>query len=204
VLQQQWKNAGTGEKLVVLGAGILAAAWLIGVVVNGLWFAAAGAQTFGILAVLAAIVAMVIVFFNGASDGKLPSHYGATILALSLVMVAFVGLSAWSVFSLNGTMKTFSDCAKQDAAACNKIAGMSVSDQIHELLLTSDSAGVSQKTIADGESSLTGLVNYATSQTPIPSMPASVWIATVGLLLGAAAALWGAFMQWTIDRAAAA
>jgi hypothetical protein len=202
VLQQQWRNASAGEKFVVLGAAVIVAAWLIGVVVNGIWWDVAGAQTQGLLAAMAAIVAAVVVYFNGASNGKLPARYESVLLTLAVVVVAFVALSAWSVFNLNSNMGNFSDCSKGATAACQKVASLSVNEQLGELRLTADNAGVGQKTVEAGSSALSGLAAYKTSKTVVPTMPVSTWVAAVGLIVGAALMAWGAFQHWTINRAA--
>ena len=203
MLQRQWKNATSGEKFVVLGAAIAIVAWLLGVAVNGIWWDAAGAQTLGLLAVTAAVVAVVVVFFNGASDGSLPSNYGAILLILALVVIVFVALTAWSVFSLNSAMGNFADCVKKDAAACTKVGSQSINDFINEMKLIADSAGVGQKTVTAGSAALSGLLNTSSSSTVIPSLPVSTLVATVGLIVGAASMAWGSFQQWTTGKAAA-
>jgi hypothetical protein len=203
VLQRQWKNATSGEKFVVLGAAIAIVAWLLGVAVNGIWWDAAGAQTLGLLAVTAAVVAVVVVLFNGASDGSLPSNYGAILLILALVVIVFVALTAWSVFSLNSAMGSFADCVKKDAAACAKVGSQSINDFINEMKLIADSAGVGQKTVTAGSAALSGLLNTSSSSTAIPSLPVSTLVATVGLIVGAASMAWGSFQQWTTGKAAA-
>jgi hypothetical protein len=206
VLQQQWANASTGEKSVALGAAVTVAAWLLGVVVNGIWWDVAGAQTLGLVAVLAAVVVLVVIAFNGASNGALPGSYGTVLLVLAGVVIVFVALAAWSVFSLNTTMGTFKDCVSGGAtsSACAKVANFSINDVINELRLTADSAGVGQESVATGGASLSSLVSFSSSNNAIPSMPISTWVAAVGLIAGAACMAWGSFQQWTTGKTNAA
>ena len=201
MLQQQWRNAGIGERLVVLGAVVVALSWLIGVVVNSLWWEVAGAQTPGLLVVTAALVALVCVYFNGASEGKLPAHYGVGLMLLGVIMAVFVGLTAWSVFTLNNTVTTFSACTRHDANACAKIDNMQVRDQLNEILLTADARDVARQTVPDGQQPLQDIVNYSNTHRGVPLMPVSVWIGTIGLMLGTVLLLWGGFSQWTREKA---
>jgi hypothetical protein len=47
------------EKIIGGGAVVAVASWLVGVLITGNWYSASGAQTTGLLAVIAAVAALV-------------------------------------------------------------------------------------------------------------------------------------------------
>jgi hypothetical protein len=203
VLRQQWMNATTGEKFVVLGAAVMVAGWLLGVIVNGIWWDVSGAQTMGLLAALVAVLAAAVVYFNGASKGAVPADEGVVLVVLSVVAIVFVALATWSVFALNSSMGNLSDCFKGSTTACQKAQSLSVNDFLSQLRLIVDSAGYGQKSLQTSASQVGSLLSLGSSKTTVPALPISTWIAAAGLIVGAACMAWGSFQEWTARRALA-
>jgi hypothetical protein len=205
VLKQQWNNATAGEKFVVLGAAVTVAAWILGVVVNGIWWDVSGAQTMGLLAALVAAVAAVVVYFNGATNGAVPANEGLVLVVLSALAILFVAIATWAVFSLNSSMSNLNDCVKGGAssAACQKVANLSVNDFLNQMKLVIDNAGYGQKSLTTASSQIGGLLNPGTSKATVPALPISTWIAAAGLIAGAGCMAWGSIQEWTARRALA-
>lgn len=80
------------EKLIGIGAAIVAVAWLLGVLITDSWYSASGAQTMGLLAVVAAAVAVVILYLKYAPNTNIT--WPAPLPVIFLVVAAVAGVVA--------------------------------------------------------------------------------------------------------------
>ncbi len=84
------------EKLIGLGAVIAVVGWLFGLLITDRWYDAVGAQTLGLLAVLAAIAALVVLYLKYAPNSNvawpLPVSLLFLILGAVVAVIALIGL----------------------------------------------------------------------------------------------------------------
>ena len=84
------------EKLIGLGAVVAVVGWLLGLLITSSWYSASGAQTLGLLAVVAAVVAIAVLYFkyapNSTMTWPLPVTMILLILGAVVGVVALIGL----------------------------------------------------------------------------------------------------------------
>ena len=84
------------EKLIGIGAAVVAVAWLVGWLITDSWYSASGAQTMGLLALVAAIVAVVVLYLKYAPNMNItwPAPLPVILLGVAAVagVVALIGL----------------------------------------------------------------------------------------------------------------
>lgn len=140
------------EKLIGIGAIVVAVAWLLGVLITDSWYGSSGSQTMGLLAVIAAIVAIVVLYLKYAP--------GMTITWPAPLPVIMLGIAAVAgVLALIGLLQAFT----YDPFA--------------------------------GYSSILGQLGVSTK-------PVTIYLAAGGVVVGAAIMVWGAYQDWTLNKAA--
>jgi len=92
VLNEILAKLTQNEKLIGIGAAIVAVAWLLGVLITDSWYSASGAQTMGLLAVVAAAVAVVILYLKYAPNTNIT--WPAPLPVIFLVVAAVAGVVA--------------------------------------------------------------------------------------------------------------
>ena len=84
------------EKLIGIGAVVVVVAWILGLVITDSWYSASGAQTMGLLALVAAIVAVVVLYLKYAPNMNItwPAPLPVLLLGIAAVagVVALIGL----------------------------------------------------------------------------------------------------------------
>lgn len=84
------------EKLIGIGAVVVVVAWVLGLVITDSWYSASGAQTMGLLALVAAIVAVVVLYLKYAPNMNItwPAPLPVILLGIAAVagVVALIGL----------------------------------------------------------------------------------------------------------------
>ena len=96
VLNEILAKLTQNEKLIGIGAAIVAVAWLLGVLITDSWYSASGAQTMGLIAVIAAVVAVVVLYLKYAPNQNItwPAPLPVILLGIAAVagVVALIGL----------------------------------------------------------------------------------------------------------------
>lgn len=96
VLNEILAKLTQNEKMMGIGAAVATVAWLLGVLITDSWYSASGAQTMGLLAVVAAVVAVVVLYLKYAPNTKItwPAPLPVILLAIAAVagVVALFGL----------------------------------------------------------------------------------------------------------------
>ena len=107
------------EKLIGLGAIIAVIGWVFGLILTSSWYSASGAQTVGLLAVVGAIVAIVVLYMKYAPNSSVAWPLPLTMILLILgAVVAVVGLiGLFQAF-------TYDPCG----GLCNSLIGQYVND----------------------------------------------------------------------------
>ena len=80
------------ERLIGIGAIVVGVAWLLGVLITDSWYSASGAQTMGLLAVVAAAVAIVVLYLKYAPNTNIT--WPAPLPVIFLVLAAVAGVVA--------------------------------------------------------------------------------------------------------------
>ena len=81
------------EKLIGAGAVVAVVGWLFGLILTSSWYSASGAQTLGLLAVVAAVVAIVVLYLKYAPNSTMTWPLPLTMILLILgAVTAIVGL----------------------------------------------------------------------------------------------------------------
>ncbi len=84
------------EKLIGLGAVIAVVGWLFGLILTSSWYSYSGAQTLGLLAVVAAVVAIAVLYLKYAPNSSVTWPLPLTMILLILgavaAVVALIGL----------------------------------------------------------------------------------------------------------------
>jgi amino acid transporter len=93
VLNEIMAKMNQNEKLIGLGAVVAVVGWIVGLILTSSWYSASGAQTIGLLAVLGAIAAIVVLYLKYAPNSNVAWPLPLTMIFLILgVVVAVVGL----------------------------------------------------------------------------------------------------------------
>ena len=102
------------EKLIGIGAIVAVAGWILGLILTSGWYGYSGAQSLGLLAVAAAVVAIVVLYLKYAPNTNITWP-----LPLSLIMLILGGVAA--VVGLLGLLIafTYDPCG----GLCNAILG---------------------------------------------------------------------------------
>jgi len=84
VFSEIWRKLGAGERLAVVGAGLIVVAWLLGLVMSG-YFGLAGA---GGVSLLGAIAIAVLVYLKNAPNTTItfPAPYPVILFGIGLVV----------------------------------------------------------------------------------------------------------------------
>ena len=84
------------EKIYGLGAIVASVAWLVGLLITDSWYSASGAQTTGMLAVVAAVIAIVVLYLKNAPGQNItwPMPVSQILLGLAAIVgvLALIGL----------------------------------------------------------------------------------------------------------------
>ena len=84
------------EKLIGIGAVVVVVAWILGLVITDSWYSASGAQTMGLLALVAAVIAVVVLYLKYAPNMNItwPAPLPVILLGIAAVagVVALIGL----------------------------------------------------------------------------------------------------------------
>jgi amino acid transporter len=78
------------EKLIGIGAAVVAVAWVLGVIITDSWYSASGAQTMGMIAVVAAVAAVVVLYLKYAPNQNITWPAPLTVIFLGIAAVAGV------------------------------------------------------------------------------------------------------------------
>jgi hypothetical protein len=96
VLNEILAKLTKNEKLIGIGAVVVAVAWLVGWLITDSWYSLSGAQTMGLLALVAAIVAVVVLYLKYAPNMNItwPAPLPVLLLGIAAVagVVALIGL----------------------------------------------------------------------------------------------------------------
>ena len=92
VLNEIMAKLNQNEKLIGLGAVIVAVAWVLGVIITDSWYSASGAQTMGLLAVVAAVAAVVVLYLKSAPGTTIT--WPAPVSTILLIVAAVAGVLA--------------------------------------------------------------------------------------------------------------
>jgi hypothetical protein len=96
VLNEILAKMNQNEKLIGVGAIVAVVGWLLGVLITDSWYSASGAQTLGLLAVVAAVVAIVVLYLKYAPNSSVAWPLPVTLIFLVLgavtAVVALIGL----------------------------------------------------------------------------------------------------------------
>lgn len=96
VLNEIMAKLTKNEKLIGIGAVVVAVAWVLGLVITSGWYGSSGAQTTGLLAVAAAVAAVVVLYLKYAPNTNItwPAPLPVILLVLAGVtaVVALLGL----------------------------------------------------------------------------------------------------------------
>src|SRR5450759_2584379 len=96
VLNEILAKLTKNEKLIGIGAVVVAVAWVLGLVITSGWYGASGAQMTGLLAVLAAVAAVVVLYLKYAPNMNItwPAPLPVILLGIAAVagVVALIGL----------------------------------------------------------------------------------------------------------------
>src|SRR5450759_4631949 len=90
VLNEILAKLTKNEKLIGIGAVVVAVAWLVGWLITDGWYGASGAQTMGLLALVAAIVAVVVLYLKYAPNTNITWPAPLPVLLLGIAAVAGV------------------------------------------------------------------------------------------------------------------
>jgi hypothetical protein len=90
VLNEILAKLTQNEKLIGIGAAVVAVAWLLGVLITDSWYSASGAQTMGLLAVVAAVAAVVILYLKYAPNMSITWPAPLPVIFLGIAAVAGV------------------------------------------------------------------------------------------------------------------
>ena len=118
VLNEILAKMNQNEKLIGLGAIVAVIGWIFGLILTSSWYSASGAQTLGLLAVVAAVVAVVVLYLkytNSTMTWPLPLSLILLILGAVVGVVALIGL--FQAF-------TYDPCG----GLCNGLIGQYVND----------------------------------------------------------------------------
>jgi hypothetical protein len=96
VLNEILAKLTKNEKLIGIGAAVVAVAWLLGLVITDGWYGHSGSQTTGLLAVVAAVVAVVVLYLKYAPNMNItwPAPLPVVLLGIAAVagVLALIGL----------------------------------------------------------------------------------------------------------------
>jgi hypothetical protein len=90
VLNEIIAKLGKNEKLIGIGAVVVAVAWLLGLIITSGWYGSSGAQTTGLLAVAAAVVAVVVLYLKYAPNTNITWPAPITTILLGAGAVAAI------------------------------------------------------------------------------------------------------------------
>ena len=76
------------EKLIGIGAAVVAVAWVLGLVITSGWYGSSGAQMTGLLAVLAAAAAVVVLYLKYAPNTNITWPAPLPVILLGIAAVA--------------------------------------------------------------------------------------------------------------------
>lgn len=174
MLQEILAKINARERLIGIGAIVLAVGWLVGVLLGNVsqptyglakstisinvFTTYAGGTGIGWLAILAAVAAVVVLYLKYAPNVKITWPAPLPVIMLGIAIVA-------GVASLLVLLYTF---------------------QNMDLGLTSAEKDVAKQLGID-----------------VPSWPITAWIAVAGMVVGAALMCWGAYQEWTLSKTAA-
>ena len=84
------------EKMIGIGAVVVAVAWVLGVIITDSWYSASGAQTMGLIAVVAAVAAVVVLYLKYAPNTNItwPAPVPVVLLVIAVIagVLALIGL----------------------------------------------------------------------------------------------------------------
>ncbi len=80
------------EKMIGIGAVVVAVAWVLGLVITSGWYGSSGAQTTDLLAVAAAVAAVVVLYLKYAPNTNIT--WPAPLPTMFLVLGAVAGVAA--------------------------------------------------------------------------------------------------------------
>jgi hypothetical protein len=117
VLKEIMAKINPREKLIGIGAAVAVVGWLIGLVVVGVWYGNSGAQLTGLLAVVAAVVAVVVLYLKYAPGMNITWPAPIPVILLVVAVVA-------AVAGLLGLFQAFTyDPYGGLSAYCNTVLG---------------------------------------------------------------------------------
>jgi hypothetical protein len=92
VLNEILAKLTKNEKLIGIGAVVVAVAWVLGLVITSGWYGASGSQTTGLLALAAAVAAVVVLYLKYAPNTNIT--WPAPLPTIFLVLAAVAGVAA--------------------------------------------------------------------------------------------------------------
>jgi hypothetical protein len=92
VLNEIMAKLNQNEKLIGLGAVVVAVAWVLGLVITDGWYGHSGAQTMGLIAVVAAVGAVVVLYLKYAPGTNIT--WPAPVSTILLIVAAVAGVLA--------------------------------------------------------------------------------------------------------------
>lgn len=117
MLQEIMAKINPRERLIGIGAAVAVVGWLVGLVITSGWYGSSGAQTTGLLAVVAAVVAVVVLYLKYAPGMNITWPAPIPVVLLVAAVVA-------AVAGLLGLFQAFTfDPYAGFGGACNSILG---------------------------------------------------------------------------------
>jgi hypothetical protein len=96
VLNELMAKLTKNEKMIGIGAVVVAVAWVLGILITDSWYSASGSQTMGLLALIAAVAAVVVLYLKYAPGMTIawPAPLPVILLGIAAVagVLALIGL----------------------------------------------------------------------------------------------------------------
>lgn len=107
VLSEIWRKLGAGERLAVVGAGLIVLSWVLGLVMSG-FFGLAGA---GGVSLLGAIALVVVVYLKHAPKTSItwPAPYPVILVGIGLVVGVLALIELLNAIRWLGLLASFLD-----------------------------------------------------------------------------------------------
>jgi hypothetical protein len=101
VLQEIMAKINPRERLIGIGAAVAVVGWLLGLIIANGWYGYSGAQTTGLLAVVAAVVAVVVLYLKYAPGMNITWPAPIPVILLAAAVVAAIAglLGLYQAFS---------------------------------------------------------------------------------------------------------
>ncbi len=106
MLQQVWAKINSHERLAVIGAALIVASYLLGLVLSHGFVSVAGTGSLGLLGAIAVIV---VVYLKNAPDSKItwPAPYATILLAISAVVAVLAALQLLQFIGIIGLLAEY-------------------------------------------------------------------------------------------------